>query len=152
MGNNHSLMSGLQAAIRRETERACGVLGLPGHPVSLRKIAPPRAWGYTTTLPQELAGLMLAEEQARLEAEMGKKAAKKKLRARMSELSVQVAKNLAEAVSLGALPGVAQAQAEGGYLNFYLDTAVASRDIISAVLERGSDFGRGKPQNERVMV
>lgn len=150
--NNHILMSDLQAAIRRETESACRRLGLPSHPVSLRKIAPPRAWGYTTALPQELAGLLLAEEQARLESELGKKAAKKRLRARTGELSVQVAQNLADAVSLDALPGVAQAEAEGGYLNFYLDAAVASRDIISAVLERGRDFGRGEPQNERVMV
>jgi len=150
--NNHILMSELQAAIRRETERACGSLGLPVHQVSLRKVAPPRAWGYTTALPQELAGMLLEEERAQLEAELGKKAAKKKLKARTSELSVQIAKNLAEAISLDALPGVALTEAEGGYLNFYLDTAAASRDIISAVLERGRDFGRGKSLNERVMV
>jgi len=152
MVNNHILVSELEAAICREIERVCGSLKLPGHRISLRKIAPPRAWGYTTALPQELAGLLLAERQAKLEAEKGKKSAKKELKARTKELSAKLAKDLAEAVSLDAVRGVALAEAEGGYLNFYLDTATASRDIVGAILESGRDFGRGEPQNERVMV
>ena len=96
--------------------------------------------------------MLLAEKQTQLEAKLGKKTAKKELRARTSGLSVQVAKDIAEAVSLDALQGVGSAEAEGGYLNFYLDPAVASREVIGAVLEKGGDFGRGEPRDERVMV
>ncbi|OGK10184.1 MAG: arginine--tRNA ligase, partial [Candidatus Riflebacteria bacterium RBG_13_59_9] len=145
-------MSELTDTISRELQAALKRYALPEPPVVLRRIAPPRDWGYATTLPQELAGIQLAADMAELEAELGKKAAKKALKTRTRELASELAVRLADSFPPGSLPGVTRVEPEGGYLNFYLDVARASRKLIASVLARAADYGRGAPQGERVMI
>jgi arginyl-tRNA synthetase len=49
-------------------------------------------------------------------------------------------------------PGVSRAEAVKGYLNIYFETSAYARRVVEAVLAAGSDFGRGAPKGERVMV
>jgi arginyl-tRNA synthetase len=131
---------------------AAAKLGYPATPVVLRRIAPPREWGYATTLPQELAAEALAGEQARLEAEMGKKAAKKALQERSRALAGEIAQKLAAEVTASLPAQASRAAAEGGYLNFYIDAPSAAGGIVATVLEQRADYGRGEAKGERVMV
>ncbi len=139
-----SLISGIADASAK--------LGYPGLPVALRRIAPPREWGYASTLPQELAAALLAGEQIRLEGELGKKAAKKALQERSRALAGEIAMKLAGEVAAKLPPSTGRVEAEGGYLNFYLNTQQACAGLLAEAKKAGAGFGRGEAKGERVMV
>jgi len=66
----------------------------------------------------------------------------------------QRAKELADALArdLGSLKGFNRVESKNGYLNLFFETAEFSRRVVDAVLDDGSDYGRGKDKNEQVMV
>lgn len=53
---------------------------------------------------------------------------------------------------IGAMPGISHIEAVKGYLNLYFSTPEYAARVVEMVLAQGSDFGRGAPKGERVMV
>jgi len=66
----------------------------------------------------------------------------------------QKAQEIAEQVraSVGSVDGISHIEAVKGYLNVYFKTSDYARRVVDAVLTSKSDFGRGAPKNERIMV
>jgi arginyl-tRNA synthetase len=66
----------------------------------------------------------------------------------------QKAQEIAEQVraEIGSVEGVSHVEAVKGYLNVYFKTSDYARRVVDEVLASKSDFGRGAPKNERVMV
>jgi arginyl-tRNA synthetase len=48
--------------------------------------------------------------------------------------------------------GFARVAAESGYLNLYIDPGVYAQRVLEVVLDEETPFGKGEPQDERVMV
>jgi arginyl-tRNA synthetase len=48
--------------------------------------------------------------------------------------------------------GVSRIEADRGYLNVYFETSAFAARVVAEVARLGSDFGRGAPRGERVMV
>jgi len=66
----------------------------------------------------------------------------------------QKAQELAEQVKgqIGSVDGVSHIEAVKGYLNVYYKTSDYARRVVDDVLASKSDFGRGAPKSERIMV
>jgi arginyl-tRNA synthetase len=66
----------------------------------------------------------------------------------------QRAQQIAEQVrdEIGTVPGISHMEAVKGYLNLYFMTSEYARRVVDEVLASQTDFGRGAPKNERVMV
>lgn len=66
----------------------------------------------------------------------------------------QRAQEIAQVVKAG-LPlgdGIARIEAVAGYLNLYFSTPEYARRVVDGAVAAGSDFGRGAPRSERLMV
>jgi len=90
-------------------------------------------WGISTSFFQ------IAAQEAR----SGKKV---NVPVRAQELADQTA------AYLGIPDGFERVEAVKGYLNLYFSPGEVSRRVVDTVLEAESDFGRGHPKDERVMV
>src|SRR5918996_652922 len=66
----------------------------------------------------------------------------------------QRAQEIAEQVKaqIGQIEGISRIEAVKGYLNLYFVTSEYARRVVDEVLTSGTDFGRGAPKGERVMV
>ncbi len=66
----------------------------------------------------------------------------------------QKAQEIAEQIraEIRSVEGVSHIEAVKGYLNVYFKTSDYARRVVDEVLTSKSDFGRGAPKNERVMV
>ena len=66
----------------------------------------------------------------------------------------QRAQQMAEQVKaeIGSMPGISHVEAVKGYLNLYFTTSEYARRVVEEVLASGTNFGRGAPKTERVMV
>jgi len=66
----------------------------------------------------------------------------------------QRAQEIAEQVNgqIGSVAGISRAEAVKGYLNLYFVTSDYARQVMAEVLASRADFGRGAPNNERIMV
>jgi arginyl-tRNA synthetase len=66
----------------------------------------------------------------------------------------QRAQEMAEQIKaeIGSVPGISHIEAVKGYLNLYFVTSEFARRVVDEVLASRTDFGRGAPKNERVMV
>jgi arginyl-tRNA synthetase len=53
---------------------------------------------------------------------------------------------------LKPISGIDKVEAVNGYLNLYFQPSEFTRRVVDTVLDQGSDFGRGSPKNERIMV
>ena len=53
---------------------------------------------------------------------------------------------------LGDLPGFVRKEAVKGYLNLYYSTSEYSKSLVDAIIQQGSEYGRGDSKGERVMV
>ncbi|MGP8329789.1 MAG: arginine--tRNA ligase [Methanosarcinaceae archaeon] len=64
------------------------------------------------------------------------------------------AQEIAEAIKneIGTPTGISRVEAVRGYLNLYFITEDFAERVIVAILQEKSQFGRGKPKHERVMV
>jgi arginyl-tRNA synthetase len=90
-------------------------------------------WGISTSFFQ------IAAQEAR----SGKKV---NVPMRAQELAAEVA------VHMGQPAGFDRVEAVKGYLNLYFSPGDFSRRVVDTVFEAESDFGRGQPKDERVMV
>ncbi len=66
----------------------------------------------------------------------------------------QRAQEIAEAIKelIGLPEGIGRIEAVKGYLNLYFVTEDFAERVVGAILQDQSDFGRGKPKGERIMV
>ncbi|HET9910584.1 MAG TPA: arginine--tRNA ligase [Anaerolineales bacterium] len=66
----------------------------------------------------------------------------------------QRAQEIAEQVKaeIGSVTGISRVEAVKGYLNLYFTTSEYARRVVDEVLASRTDFGRGTPKTERVMV
>jgi arginyl-tRNA synthetase len=66
----------------------------------------------------------------------------------------QRAQEIAEQVKaeIGSVEGISRVEAVRGYLNLYFTALEYARRVVDEVLASSTDFGRGTPKNERVMV
>ena len=66
----------------------------------------------------------------------------------------QRAQEIAEQVKaeIGSIEGISRVEAVKGYLNLYFTTSEYARRVVDEVLASTTDYGRGVPKNERVMV
>ncbi len=66
----------------------------------------------------------------------------------------QRAQQIAEQVrvQIGSVAGISRIEAVKGYLNLYFLPGEYAARVVDAILQKGADFGRGAPKNERVMV
>ena len=64
----------------------------------------------------------------------------------------ELAEYLAANLDPGQLPGIQRIEAVRGYLNFYLDPHLYSRQVIDRVLDEGEKYGHHPRRGERVMV
>jgi arginyl-tRNA synthetase len=95
-------------------------------------------WGITTSFFQ-----LAAQESRALKEATGRSI---NVNERAQELAVAIAEYL------GDQPGFARLEAVKGYLNLYFSSAEYAQRLVDIVLEQGSDFGRGQPKTERVMI
>src|SRR6185436_11581290 len=71
---------------------------------------------------------------------------------RAQEIAEQVKGILRLAAQDGSVEGISRVEAVKGYLNLYFLTSEYARRVVDEVLASRADFGRGKPNNERIMV
>ena len=66
----------------------------------------------------------------------------------------QRAQEIAEQVraQIGSVEGISRVEVVRGYLNLYFKTSEYARRVVDEVLASGTEFGRGAPKDERVMV
>jgi arginyl-tRNA synthetase len=66
----------------------------------------------------------------------------------------QKAQEIAEQIKakVGSVEGISRVEAIKGYLNLYFTPSEYTRRVVDAVQASSTDFGRGSPKNERVMV
>lgn len=66
----------------------------------------------------------------------------------------QRAQEIAEQVKaeIGSVEGISRIEAVKGYLNLYFTTSEYAHRVVDEALSLKSDFGRGQPKDERVMV
>jgi arginyl-tRNA synthetase len=153
---------GILAAEEREARSriaaALAGLGISRRgPIDLRPIPFAGTWGVATSVCHQLAGeFVLSELEAGgklegLSRKEAKKVAGEATREKAQELASQVAERLTAAAP-GRASSFAQVEAANGFVNISFEAnAVASR-LIGEVLRMGSDYGKGAPKTERVMV
>ncbi|MCD6118692.1 arginine--tRNA ligase [bacterium] len=128
----------------------------------LQFVVPPRPSGFKSTICFDVAGTRLKDELDVLEAEYGKKKAKKLIMSKSRKLASELAGNMADELQAFSAkqPMLKNIEAEGGYLNFYFETAEVARAVLSAILPfrdesvraHMSGFGSGAAKTEKVMV
>jgi len=126
-----------RAAIETQIRAYCSEKNLP-QPGELQWSPLPfiGQWGISTSFFQ------LAATEARLNPAEKRSPVPQ----RAQEISAEIAAQL-------ILPsGFIRADAVKGYLNLYYATSEFTQRVIETVLSQGSDFGRGEPKEERVMV
>lgn len=122
-----------QQRIEEEIRQFCQQNQLPECVIQWKWIPFSGHWGISTSFFQ------LAAQEAR----QGKKI---NVNARAAELATQIAE------TLGTPPGFEKVEAVNGYLNLYFQQSLYAEQVVNTVLEQGSQFGKAKPRNERVMV
>jgi len=95
-------------------------------------------WGISTSFFQ------LAALEARVGPHKG--AGTLPVPARAEQIAAQIAATL-------QLPeGFSHIEANRGYLNLFFSSRIFAKRVVDTVIGLGSDFGRGEPKSERVMV
>jgi len=130
--------------------RALEELGYGSRVFEMRPIPFPGVWGTSTTVCYQIANEQLAEELEQVTAGLSKKEAKRLVQERVRERAQAIAEELARWLS--AHGDFARVEAVNGYLNIVYDTGRFANEVLRSVLATGTDFGRGAPRGERVMV
>lgn len=136
--------------------------------VELKPIPLSGAWGYSTAVSYSLAMKLNPDLQDKQKAIQEKKKeidestlSKSEKKQKKKELEKQWNKTMEEEAQKTALlikknltiPEEFQdAKAIKGYLNLYLDLNKFAKNLLREVFDRGDNFGRGPPQEERIMV
>jgi len=122
-----------QQQIEATISAFCAANGLAPYEIQWKWIPFSGQWGISTPFFQ------LAAQEAR----QGKRV---QVNQRAQEIALEIA------AKLGTPAGFDKVEAVNGYLNLYFDPATYSRRVIDTAILEGSEFGRGIPRNERVMV
>jgi len=122
-----------QQRVETQIREFCAEQGLPAPALQWNPIPFSGQWGISTSFFQ------LAAQEARQGARVN---------------VPQRAQELAQSVRdhLGLPASFDRVEAVKGYLNLYYSTAQYARRVVDAVLEEGTEFGRGAPKGETVMV
>src|SRR5690349_583195 len=124
----------------------------PARGIDLRPVPFAGTWGVATSICHAIAGdLVVTELEASGALEgLSKKEAKQKA----SEATRTRAQELAESIATRVRQsnGFSQVEAANGFVNIYFDANQVESHLIGEVLQRGSDYGKGTPKTERVMV
>lgn len=112
----------------------CRARGLPEPRLTWGWIPFEGHWGIATSFFQ------LAAQEARAAG----------LKFNVNQRAGEIAEMLA--AHLGTPAGFERVEAVRGYLNLYFSTAEYAQAVVDAVLEQGSQFGKGGALNEQVMV
>lgn len=121
-------------------------------PVDLRPLPFAGTWGVASSISHALAGDLAAKELDASGAvqNLSKKEAKQLTSQRAREHALRLAEQIADHIrSTGAFATV---EAANGYVNISFDPMAVASGLIGEVLVRGSDYGKGAPRTERVMV
>jgi arginyl-tRNA synthetase len=141
--------------VRAKIAAALSDLGVtPRGPIDLRPIPFAGTWGVATSVAHQLAGeIVISELEAAGKLEgLSKKEAKKLAAEATREKAQELAQQVAARLSTDGEAAFARIEAVNGYVNISFDAnAVASR-LIGEVLRLGSNYGKGAPKTERVMV
>jgi arginyl-tRNA synthetase len=122
-----------QQVIETGIRAYCEQQGIPLTEVKWTRIPFSGEWGISTSFFATAAA----------EARAGRKG---NVPQRAQEIAEQVKEHLAPPAD------VRRVEAVKGYLNLYFSTPEYAREVVDEVLAEGSDFGRGVPKGERVMV
>ncbi|MBI2759708.1 MAG: arginine--tRNA ligase [Chloroflexi bacterium] len=122
-----------QQIIEAKIRVYCGQNGITLAELKWQPIPFSGEWGISTSFFAAAA----------LEARAGKKI---QVPQRAQEIAEQIK------VQIGSVDGISRVEAVKGYLNLYFETSEYARRVVDEVLASGTDFGRGAPKNERVMV
>ncbi|MEA2514818.1 MAG: arginyl-tRNA synthetase [Thermomicrobiales bacterium] len=124
----------------------------PARGIDLRPVPFAGTWGVASSVCHAIAGdLMLTElETSGALDGLSKKEAKQKA----SEATRTRAQELAESIvtRVRQSNGFSQVEAANGFVNIYFDANVVASHLIGEVLRLGSEYGKGAPKTERVMV
>jgi arginyl-tRNA synthetase len=124
-----------QQLIEDKIKAYCAANGLPLAELKWQPIPFSGEWGVSTSFFQTAAN----------EARAGK-GNKVPVPQRAQQIAEQIR------AEIGSVPGISRTEAIKGYLNLYFATAEYARRVVEEVLASRSDFGRGAPKSERVMV
>lgn len=94
-------------------------------------------WGISTSFFQ-----LAALEARRASSQQPKKP--------VPQRAQEIAQSIVEQLPIPA--GFTHAEAVRGYLNLFYSTEDFSRRVIDTVLAQGTNYGKGQPKNERIMV
>jgi arginyl-tRNA synthetase len=144
--------------VRAKIAAALADLGVtPRGPIDLRPIPFAGTWGVATSVCHQLAGeIVMAELEGAGKLDgLSKKEAKKLAADATRERAQALAEQVAQRLVVDGEPGstaLARVEAVNGYVNISFEAnAVASR-LIGEVLRLDSNYGKGAPRTERVMV
>ena len=128
-----------QQAVESKIRAYCGQLRLrEPEKIQWSPIPFSGEWGISTSFFQ-----MAASEARYVKEQTGQKLD-------VPRRAQEIAEGMAE--FLGDQPGFIRIEAVKGYLNLYFSSSNFSRHVVDTVLAEGSNFGRGFPTSERVMV
>jgi len=130
-----------QQKIEEKIKSYCAANDIPLAALKWTAIPFSGEWGIATSFFQTAA------DEAR--ADKGKKIP---VPQRAQEIAEQVQGILRLAAQDGSVEGISRVEAVKGYLNLYFLTSEYARRVVDEVLASRADFGRGKPNNERIMV
>ena len=122
-----------QQEINQKIQNICIQMGLGFYEPKWVWIPFSGQWGIATSFFE------LAATKARIDPSI-----------RVNTYSAQIAEQVK--AELGNLPGIHMAQAVKGYLNLYFDSNLFAKKVVDQILKLGSDYGKGKATQQKVMV
>ncbi|MFN8594043.1 MAG: arginine--tRNA ligase [Thermomicrobiales bacterium] len=129
-------------------------LDLSPRPIDLRPLPFEGTWGLATSAAYALANEAVMrdlEASGQLEG-LSKKEAKALASGAVRERVPKLAEEIAARVRASGNPLFASVEAVNGYVNIAFDSNAVAAALIGEVLSRGSEYGKGAPIAEVVMV
>ncbi len=123
----------IQQQISQQINSFLAKEGIPSAPIDWKWIPFAGQWGISTSFFQTAAQ----------ESKQGKGIP-------VGERSQQIAQMAAD--HLGLPEGFSKVEAVRGYLNLTFSTSSFAKQVLTAVHEEGSQYGKGKPTHKRIMV
>ncbi|MEA2523670.1 MAG: arginyl-tRNA synthetase [Thermomicrobiales bacterium] len=124
----------------------------PARGIDLRPVPFAGTWGVASSVCHAIAGDLVLTELETSGALDG--LSKKEAKQKASEATRTRAQELAESIvtRVRQSNGFSQVEAANGFVNIYFDANVVASHLIGEVLRLGSEYGKGAPKTERVMV
>src|SRR5215211_6811786 len=133
-----------QQLIEDKVKAFCDANGIPLAELKWQPIPFSGEWGVSTSFFQTAANEARADKGNPAESSQNHR--KLPVPQRAQEIAEQIK------AEIGSISGISHIEAVKGYLNLYFTTSEYARRVVDEVLTSRTDFGRGAPKNERVMV